>query len=231
MDRTETLAELVAEVPARAIALDRLGLDYCCGGDERFDEACARAGLDPNAVEVQLRLAPRGDDVHTCADMSPNQLIAHLLDAHHAYLHDELPALGALASKVVAAHGERHPELREVQDLIGLLTEDLEPHMMKEERVLFPAIERLTAGPADFPFGSIDNPIRMMSLEHDRAGTLLARLREATHDYETPADGCASYHALYERLASVDHDTRLHIFEENHLLFPQAAALGGTSVR
>lgn len=45
MDRTETLAELVSEAPARAFALDRLGLDYCCGGDERFDEACARAGL------------------------------------------------------------------------------------------------------------------------------------------------------------------------------------------
>jgi regulator of cell morphogenesis and NO signaling len=225
MDRNKTLADLVAQNPARAIAMDRLGLDYCCGGDEHFDAACARSGLDPDAVAAQLDAAPVLDDTHACAEMSPAELIGHLLDAHHAYLHAELPVLDALAAKVVAAHGERHPELRAVQELITLLTDDLEPHLMKEERVLFPAIERLIAGAAEFPFGSINNPIHMMGIEHDRAGELLARLHEATHDYETPADGCASYRSLYERLSFLDHDTRLHIFEENHLLFPKAAAL------
>jgi regulator of cell morphogenesis and NO signaling len=96
---------------------------------------------------------------------------------------------------------------------------------MKEERVLFPAIQRLTEGAAEFPFGSINNPIRMMGIEHDRAGDLLEQLRAATHDYEPPSDGCASYRALYERLTFLDHDTRLHIFEENHLLFPKASTL------
>jgi regulator of cell morphogenesis and NO signaling len=231
MDHTETLAQLVADVPARAIALDRFGLDYCCGGDQRFDDACAHAGLDPNAVEAELDKGPRRDDMHAGRDMTPNELIDHLLNIHHAYLHDELPALDALARKVFGVHGERHPELGPVRALIRLLVDDLEPHMMKEERVLFPAIQRLATGAAEFPFGSISNPIRMMSIEHERAGELLARLREATNDYEVPADACASYRALYERLASVDHDTRLHIFEENHLLFPKAAALEATSVR
>jgi regulator of cell morphogenesis and NO signaling len=225
MDRTETLAELVAANPARAIAMERLGLDYCCGGNEHFNAACARSGLDPDAVAEQLDAAPVLDDTHACAEMTTVELLAHLLVSHHGYLHEELPALDALAAKVVDAHGERHPELRHVHELITLLTEDLEPHLMKEERVLFPAIERLIAGAAEFPFGSINNPIRMMGIEHDRAGELLAQLREATDDYAVPADGCASYRSLYERLAFLDHDTRLHIFEENHLLFPKASAL------
>ena len=231
MDRTETLARLVAETPAFAITLDRVGLDYCCGGDQRFDEACARAGLDPDVVAAQLESAPHRSDAHACADLTPSELITHLLDVHHTYLHEELPALDALAVKVVAAHGERHPELHEVHELITALADDLEPHMMKEERVLFPAIQRLTEGPPEFPFGSINNPIRMMSLEHERAGALLAHLRDATHGYEAPADGCASYRALYERLAAVDHDTRVHIFEENHLLFPQVSALEEALIR
>jgi len=225
MDRTETLAELVAKEPARSIALDRLGLDYCCGGDERFDAACARAGLDPAAVEAQLETATPADDAHACVGMTPTELVAHLLEAHHAYLHEELRALPALAAKVFAAHGERHPEIRDVQEIITALVDDLEPHMMKEERVLFPAIERLTAGASEFPFGSIHNPVRMMTLEHERAGVLLARLREVTHDYETPEDGCASYRSLNARLAHLDHDTHVHIFEENHLLFPQVTAI------
>ena len=53
MDSSSTLAELVAADSSRSIALDRLGLDYCCGGDERFDDACARAGLDPDVVAAE----------------------------------------------------------------------------------------------------------------------------------------------------------------------------------
>lgn len=231
MDRTKTLAELVAENPARATTLDRLGLDYCCGGNEEVDAACARAGLDPAAVEAQLEVAAATDDVHACAGMTPNELITHLLDVHHGYLHTEFPELDALVDKVESVHGARHPELRDVRELVTLLAQDLVPHMMKEERVLFPAIERLSAGAAEFPFGSIHNPIRMMMLEHENAGALLARLREATGDYATPDDGCASYHALYERLAHLEHDTHLHVFEENHLLFPQAANLEASQSR
>ena len=225
MDRAETLAKLVAEQPARANILDRLGLDYCCGGDETVDAACARAGLDPASVEAQLDAAVPMDDTHACAGMTPQELIVHVLDVHHAYLHAEFRELDALAGKVVSVHGERHPELHRVRGLLAELAEDFTPHLMKEERVLFPAIERLVAGASDFPFGSIHNPIRMMMLEHEQAGALLARLREETHGYETPDDACASYRALYDRLAFLDHDTRLHVFEENHLLFPQVAAL------
>jgi regulator of cell morphogenesis and NO signaling len=231
MDHTETLAELVADVPARAIALDRVGLDYCCGGSERFDDACARAGLDPDVVEAELAQSPVADDTHACRDMTPNELIAHLLDVHHAYLHAEFPEIDALARKVYGVHREHHPELAQVRELVTLVIEDLEPHMMKEERVLFPAIQQLTAGAAEFPFGSINNPIRMMGIEHERTGELLARLRDATDDYQAPADACASFRSLYERLAALDHDTRLHIFEENHLLFPRAAALEARAAR
>jgi regulator of cell morphogenesis and NO signaling len=231
MDSSSTLAELVAADSSRSVALDRLGLDYCCGGDERFDDACARAGLDPDAVAAELEASARADDTHACADMETKELIAHVLDAHHAYMHEELPALETLAAKVFAVHGSRHPELAEVSTLANLLAEDLLPHMMKEERVLFPAIERLTTGWAEFPFRTINNPIRMMAVEHEQTGALLARLRAVTTDYEVPADGCASYRALYERLAAVDHDIRLHIFEENHLLFPQAVALEGALAR
>jgi regulator of cell morphogenesis and NO signaling len=96
---------------------------------------------------------------------------------------------------------------------------------MKEERVLFPAIAALAAGQTEFPFGSIANPIRMMLREHDQAGDLLARLRVVTAGYAPPADGCASYRSLYERLAALEADTHRHIHLENNVLFPAAVAL------
>jgi regulator of cell morphogenesis and NO signaling len=91
--------------------------------------------------------------------------------------------------------------------------------------VLFPAIHALGEGRHDFAFGSISNPVRVMNVEHDRAGQLLAELRSAASGYEVPADGCASYRSLYERLAALEADTHLHIHKENHLLFPSAIAL------
>jgi regulator of cell morphogenesis and NO signaling len=48
---------------------------------------------------------------------------------------------------------------------------DLDAHLRKEEQVLLPAIRALVEdGRRDFPFGSVANPIRMMTVEHDRAG-------------------------------------------------------------
>jgi regulator of cell morphogenesis and NO signaling len=71
----------------------------------------------------------------------------------------------------------------------------------------------------------VDGPIRVMLQEHDQAGDLLAALRTATADFAVPADGCASYHSLYERLEALELDTHLHVLKENHTLFPAALAL------
>jgi regulator of cell morphogenesis and NO signaling len=222
---SNTLAQLVTERASRAKELDRIGLDYCCHGDDTLEHACASAGIDANAViEVLAGVEPLGD-AHDCAELPPAELIAHLLSEHHAYLHRELPELTALAEKVWRVHGARHPELERVWTLVVEISDDLEPHMLKEERVLFPSILQLTKGSTEFPFGSIRNPVAVMRIEHEGGGQLLAELRDCTDEYTVPDDGCASYHSLYERLAALEHDTHLHVFEENHLLFPRAVAL------
>jgi regulator of cell morphogenesis and NO signaling len=221
----QTLADLVANDPSRAKTLDRVGLDYCCGGTDTLEHACACAGLDTADVVAQIDTTTAVDDTHNCGGMPPAALISHLVDVHHTYLHAELPELDPLAQKVADKHAGRHAELHEVRTLVAALREDLEPHMQKEERVLFPAILQLLDGPANFPFGSIANPVKVMGVEHDRVGDILTRLRAITNDYAVPDDACASYRSFYERLAELEHDTHLHVFEENHLLFPQATTL------
>lgn len=221
---TRSLGDLVAEAPGRAAVLDRLGLDYCCHGEHSLADACATAGLDAAAVAADLE---RPDLVRTPADhpTEPAALADHIEATHHAYLHVELPDLDALADKVAGVHGERHLELAEVRRLVAALRADLEPHLLKEERVLFPAIRSLVNGAREFPFGTVRNPIRMMRLEHDRAGELLAALRNVTAGYAVPDDGCASYRALYARLAALEADTHRHIHLENNVLFPAATAV------
>ena len=219
---TRTLGDLVAEAPGRAAVLDRLGLDYCCHGQRTLADACTEAGLAAEVVVAELDTAGSRPVDHPT---DPAALADHIEATHHAYLHAELPALDALAVKVAGVHGERHPELAEVHRLVVALRADLEPHLLKEEQVLFPAIRALVDGAREFPFGTVQNPIRVMSMEHDSAGELLAALRDVTGGYRVPDDGCASYRSLYERLEALEGDTHRHIHLENNVLFPAAVAL------
>lgn len=41
---------------------------------------------------------------------------------------------------VLKAHGRRHPELYDVYKLFGQLSHEMEPHLIREETELFPAI-------------------------------------------------------------------------------------------
>ena len=221
-----TLGELVVASPHAARILELHGLDYCCGGRRTVTEACAAAGADEAVVVADLAVAP-GSSPADWATLDPPALARHIVEHHHRYLHEELPLLDALAEKVFSAHGRRHPELAEVRRLVTAVRAELEPHLRKEEVVLFPAIDALVAGRREFGFGSIGNPIRMMGFEHDRAGDLLAALRAATHAYTVPDDGCASSRSLYERLAHLEADTHEHIHKENNVLFPAVMALAG----
>jgi regulator of cell morphogenesis and NO signaling len=220
---TRTLGDLVAETPGRAAVFDRLGIDYCCHGQRSLEDACATAGLDAGEVAAALDLPTTDGTVGYPRE--PGELAEYIERIHHGYLHAELPELDGLLAKVVGVHGGRHPELAEVQRLFTELRSDLEPHLVKEERILFPSIRLLAEGTREFAFGTIANPIRMMANEHDRAGELLADLRRVTDGYTVPADGCASYQSLYERLERVESDTHEHIHLENNVLFPAAEAL------
>ena len=226
MTPSPTLAAIVDANPASVRILERHQLDYCCGGRRTLEQACAERDLDPAAVLAELgALQPAA-----AADwptMEPAQLVDHIESTHHRYLHEELPRLAALTDKVVGVHGTHHPELHSVKVTFTALRDDLEPHLMKEEQVLFPMIRDLadaTTAPT-FHCGSVANPIRMMLLEHDRAGELLAELRDITNEFQPPEDGCASYHALYGGLAEIEADTHLHVHKENNVLFPAVLAL------
>jgi regulator of cell morphogenesis and NO signaling len=223
MPAAPTLADIVNANPAAVRILERHRLDYCCGGRHTLAAACTDAGVDPAVVQAELDAAGAGAEADW-AGLDAGQLVDHIEATHHRYLHEELPRLSELAAKVLGVHGGRHAELAAVARTYEALRADLEPHLAKEEQVLFPMIRELaaarTTAPPTFHCGSIANPIRVMLLEHDRAGELLAALRSLTGDFTPPADACASYAALYSGLAELEADTHLHVHKENNVLFP-----------
>jgi regulator of cell morphogenesis and NO signaling len=228
---TKTVREYALEIPTATRIFEKLGIDYCCGGHKSLADACANAGVAVDEVLGSLETNARSDE--TIADKewhteSQAELIAHIVEKHHSFTREELERLEALLAKVCGVHGQNHPELFHIQDQFGNLRADLEPHMLKEENVLFPYIIRMEeAAVANQPlpaplFGTVRNPVRVMMAEHNAAGYILGRMREASSEYTVPADGCISYKTLYSALSSLELDLHQHIHLENNILFPRA---------
>jgi regulator of cell morphogenesis and NO signaling len=223
------IGQLVTERPSRARLFERLGIDYCCDGRAPLGQACTEKGLD---VEEVLRSIASADleetqeDAFDAAGATMGALADHIVAVHHGYLRRELPRLAGLLEKVVGAHGERHPELRAVQEIFTSLKEELEEHIVKEEMVLFPIVKQLEKATSlpGFHCGSVGNPIHVMEHEHRDAGTCLTRLRELTGGYKVPPDSCNTYRALLDGLAHLEGDLHRHIHKENEILFPRALA-------
>jgi regulator of cell morphogenesis and NO signaling len=230
-----TVREVALELPYSAGVFEKLRIDYCCGGEKLLGEACANAGVEVDSLLRMLEAARPGEGnvPLNLQKASLTELIMHILDNHHVYTKTEMARLEPLIEKVITAHAENHPELRRIGRLFQKLSQDLRPHMFKEEQILFPYIVQLEkavrkTGPAPFaPFGTVNNPVRMMMMEHETVGELLRDLRSASANYTVPADGCLSYQSLYQGLEAFEKDLHQHIHLENNLLFPRAVEMEG----
>ena len=229
---TKTVRELAVELPNAARVFEKLGVDYCCGGNIPFSEACQKAGLDPDEVLASIREEPTGAAPAQDWAKAPLAALArYIVEKHHSFTRSELARLEPLFSRVCAAHGERHPELAQMQKAFRALSAELQSHMMKEENILFPYLSEmeqavLSGRPCPQPmFGTVRNPVRMMTLEHDSAGDELRELRRASGNYSVPTDACASYGELYRSLQAFEADLHTHIHLENNILFPRAVAM------
>lgn len=231
-DATKTVREFALEVPNATRVFEKLKIDYCCGGQQPLNEACAKAGVPINEVLSMLAHPETTTSIFekslSSESMHLAELANYIIEKHHVFTRNELERLTALFEKVCSVHAGNHPELLELSLLFGTLKAELEPHMMKEERILFPYIVGLEAavmnnGPAPFaPFGTVENPIAAMMREHDAAGEILRTMRKLSGDFAIPESACFSYSTLYNALAELEADLHQHIHLENNILFPRS---------
>ena len=228
---SKTIGEIAAESPAATAVFEKLGLDYCCGGGQTLEQACRAAGISETDAQDSLDkvAASRSEKPERSWTAEPlSDLMAYIRNTHHDYTRAALGRLQPLFDKVCGVHGKNHPELAQLRGIFAGMAAELTMHLMKEEMLLFPYIERMeeaaieksAAPPA--PFGTVQNPVAMMMREHDAAGDALRELRSLSGGYSVPAEGCASYRALYQALEELEADLHRHIHLENSVLFPRA---------
>lgn len=231
----KTVRELALENLAATRVFEKLGIDYCCGGNKSLDEACRAAKLNTDQVLDALEKADQSahavEENHNWRTKALGDLIAHIKNTHHVYTREELARLAPLFDKVCSVHGKNHPELLQIRGVFQGLAQELTTHLMKEEMVLFPYVKRMEEAVIEkepmvpAPFGTVQNPVSMMEHEHDSAGNALRAMREASNGYSAPVDACVSYQTLYKALAEFEADLHQHIHLENNILFPRAVAM------
>ena len=213
------VGEIAARHPLATRVFARRGIDFCCDGGKQLHAACEAVGVDPRStlLELQQELQQEQSDDASWQDAPLEALIDHIVGTYHTGLREELPRLSSMLAKVHRVHGEKDPErLAELVHVFDGLQTELTEHMLKEERILFPMIQRGEGSQAG-------GPIAAMEHELENAGAALLRIRELTDDYTPPEGACNTWRALWAGLAQLELDTHQHIHLENNILFPRAA--------
>ncbi len=229
-ENDETLGQIAAKDLRKAQVFKKYGLDFCCGGKKTVKEACAEKGLDVTKVEQELQQADKlpASRPIPYGDWSLDFLADYIVNTHHSYVRKTLPDIKTYAEKVMKVHGNRHPELLRINQLVGEVNAELTGHLVKEEKILFPYIKALVAAKDNTQplqaahFGTVQSPINMMEMEHELVGRNLEEIRKLSNNYSLPEDACASYSLLYRMLDEFEEDLHLHIHLENNILFPKA---------
>lgn len=227
------MGSIVAEDYRAAAVFTRYGIDFCCKGGKNFQEACEQMNVDQAALAGDITAAmaheaKSGDDV---AEWPLDKLADHVETVHHRYVEERGPIIRKFLDKLCLVHGDRHPELLEVNKEFIACTGQMAMHMKKEELILFPFVRNLarstrTGEPLKTPrFGSVEDPVRAMMADHNDEGERFERMRKLTNDFTPPADGCNTYAAAFNMLKEFEGDLHLHIHLENNIMFPGAIAL------
>jgi regulator of cell morphogenesis and NO signaling len=232
VDRSRSVGDLATSVPGAVRVFDDLQIDYGDSGSRSLRDACRLRGLDVGDVVARIERAsdvpPSLDDVWRLRPLAA--LVDHVVSTYHAFTRRELPRLRRLAGRAQDDDGA-HPELCAIAALLAEFESEMVPHMVKEERILFPYIVELEArvragNRRPLPsFGPLDNPVRAMMRDHHHAEGILAKLRQVTSDYVAPPGAPASIVALYAELEALDDALQEHLHLESNVLFRRAIDL------
>ncbi|MCB0539392.1 MAG: iron-sulfur cluster repair di-iron protein [Bacteroidetes bacterium] len=201
-------------------------IDFCCKGNRTIEEVCQKAQLETERLIEELTQSTEKSNNATTdfASWDSDLLADYIEKKHHRYVEQKIPELKAYLNKIVKVHGQRHPELIEIEALFTASAQELLQHMKKEEKILFPFVRAMgRCEQLNRPhFGTMQNPIRMMMHEHDNEGERFRKIAALSDNYTPPADACTTYKVAFAMLKEFEEDLHLHIHLENNILFPRA---------
>ncbi len=113
------------------------------------------------------------------------------------------------SAHIIGANGFSFEAFMKLSEAIRFIDEELRAHNEKEEKYLFPLLER-HAG----------NPVRVMIEEHRELWKVFGRIRECVEDIEEGRIYATTIKELVQASEQLYELLRAHINKENDVLFP-----------
>lgn len=228
------VSEIVSHNIKTAHVFKKYGIDFCCGGSISLQNACNKKNINILLIEsdlIQVLTDAHDKQTKNYNDWSIDFLIEYIVNVHHSYILKALPVMVSYAEKVLKVHEKGYPKIREIYHLIIQIKFELESHMSKEEKILFPLIHQMLINKKindlnpQTSFEIIEKPIEIMIHEHETVGDHFKRISDLSDYYKTPEWACNTFKALYSILEEFEEDLHIHVHLENNILFPKAIKL------
>ena len=226
INKDQSLGEIVSIFPGATETFNSYKIDYCCGGHDTLEGALEVLTTDNDEIIDKLNnkyeeFVKTNSEYKDWRKERPTDLIRHIVQTHHEFTKNQLKEIDKILFKVLKVHFKLHSEeLLKVHRYFGSLKTELEEHLVKEEEILFPLIEKYEITRSDTILSEINQLTKGAEEEHEAAGNILKELEKVTRDFKAPEGACTSFGLVYTKLHDLEKDLFIHIYLENSVLFP-----------
>ena len=198
--------------PGIAELLRSHGIARCFGEERPLRDILSERGLDVTEFDTQSTALAANS--RKSVPQTTGAMIDYILSRYHQTHRRDLAELILLADKVETVHADDPKAPKGLAACLAEIEAELEPHMEKEEQILFPMMRS-----GGHPM--IAHPIAVMMAEHDSHAAQFARLEALTNNFTPPSDACGSWRALCNGVEALTADLIGHMHLENTVLFPR----------
>jgi len=232
---SSTVSEIVNMHYRTADVFRRHGIDFCCGGKLPLKMVCELRELDLEEMEKELENSIRTISIPASLKFEKwdiDFLTEYLVNVHHEFLRTALPPAEEYLDRFVEGHKKKYPHLPELQKIFHEMANDMMPHLLQEEEIIFPYIRQIAhaynnkESYASLFVRTLKKPVEnVMIHEHEIMNKILSRIRNLTNHYTPPQDACVNHKVTFQKLQEIDNDLVHHMYLENNILFPRAIAM------
>lgn len=231
INKNAIIWEIASVYPITVSVFLKYGAEFCCKGNLSLEDASKRDSFNLDEILIDLNNAVKTiseDDTKVSEMESLVEITDYIKNNFHNPIRELLYPTEVLAKKVAMVHGNVHPELRQIAEIVEWMVPVLEMHFDKENQILHPMMKEIDIHNKKWTklewlhCGSISNPITQMEHEHENYWDMLEQLRTLTNNYNLPEWACRSYTALFANLEKLEEDLMRHTNLENFILHPKA---------
>jgi regulator of cell morphogenesis and NO signaling len=209
----ESMSDLVERDFRTLLVMSRFGIGLGFG-DQTIRQACDAHDVDVDTFIAVMSTIFDGDDRPPCdiSRVSPSCLLDFLSATHVYYLDTRLPAIRR--GLIEVWNGPENDLTRALIKCFDDLVEEIDKHVRKEERELFPYVRMLVDGKPTAASQYDRSPAKHIPIK-----TQLAELRRILIKYYPARDTNRMNDVLFE-IFTWEHDLVSHMRVEELLLYP-----------